>query len=105
MLTFVGEGPEKPQLPLYQAHIDSLLPGVTAARHDCSDWRCVKTSLRSPAVQLPTSTRAATEPECASFVRPQLAALFATLAPACWKQTGSVEDELVARSVSRDGFC
>src|SRR3954453_17834548 len=77
---------------------------MTSARHDFSDVRWVRTSLRSPPVQLLMSTRSATAPECASFVSVQVAVLLATLAPACWKQMGSDEDVFWARSASSEPF-
>src|SRR4051794_3862029 len=104
MLTFAADAPAYAQLPLYQTHIEYVLPGVTVARHDFSDWRCVRTSLRSPAVQLVRSTRSATEPECASPVSVQLATLLATFAPACCMHTGSAAGEFCARSISREPF-
>src|SRR5438270_6633843 len=105
MLTFVGTTPENAQSPLYQAHIEYVRPGSTAARHDCSAWRWVRTSLRSPAVQFVTSTRSATAPECASLVSVQLAALPATVAPPCWKHSGSAAGDFTARNSSSEGFC
>src|SRR5216683_5792112 len=105
MLTLVGAGPEKAQLPLYQTHIEYTRPGVTVARHDCSAWRWVRTSLRSPAVQFVTSIRSATAPECASLVRVQAAVLPVTVAPPCWKQSGSPAGDFSGRSVSSEGFC
>src|SRR3954471_835782 len=61
------------------------------------------TSLRSPADQFVTSTRCATLPECASELMDQVAMLLATLAPACWKHTGSAAGP-PPLSCSSDGF-
>src|SRR5262245_2120408 len=101
MLTFVGVAPLNAQLPLYQTHIEYVRPGVTAARQDFSAARWVRTSFRSPPVQPVMLARSATLPLWASFVRLHAAVLLATLAPACWKQTGS---EFAARRASSDGF-
>src|SRR5215469_15790921 len=103
MLTLVGFDPEEVQLPLYQTHMEYVCPGVTVARQDASEARCDVTSLRSPAVQLLTVTFSATDPEWASLVRLHVAVLLATLAPPCWKQTGSAVDP-PAFTFSRDGF-
>src|SRR3954471_8469215 len=107
MLTFVGARPECAHRPLYQAHIEYLPPGVTAARHDFSTRRCVTTSLRSPPCQLRTATRWATPAECASLVRLHVATFRPGLAPACWKQTASapVADDADGAGASSDGFC
>src|SRR3954452_18511111 len=80
-------------------------PGVTAVKQLLSLPRCVRTSLRSPPVHLETATRSATTPEWASLVWDQTAELLATLAPACWKHTGSEAGVLALRSCSRDAFC
>src|SRR5215471_525871 len=102
MLTLLAFDPEEGQLPLYQTHREYVCPGVTAGRQDASEARCDSTSLRSPAVQLVTVTLSATDPEWASLVWLQVAALLATLEPACWKHAGSVDPP--GLEVSREGL-